>query len=268
MRLVRFSWHHYLIGALIVLALIGIGAARRLPLFHTSSYMSLFALDKAKELYQGQAALWLTPDAKIKQSFVSKYPGLDQIGVFLTSQAKASGAMEVVFHLKEICDAPTDVRRITATISTADVRDDAYYPFTFTPVDESTDKKFCFVLESAQDLDEEKLLGVRASQADVYTEGQALYQAPEETTPAIRVNPVALKYQIFLPIVQTAKALPKEMDVGFELHYNGRLFDTFGVFVGRLVEHKPYIWGQPIFYLGLLVIYVIGLFFLLRIKPD
>ncbi|MFC1975736.1 hypothetical protein ACFLXQ_05010 [Chloroflexota bacterium] len=274
----RIRSRYYLIyGLLLLLAAVGIWLlAGRLSLFQTSSYISLFGLDSAKGLYQ-ENVLKLAEGSEARQDFVSTYPGLYQVSVFLASSKGLDRDITITFHLKENCTSPNDLRQVTTTIPKTDIEeDDIFYPFTFTPIDESTGQTYCFVLEPVQ-VSEKEYLGVWASRADVYSEGKAFYQTPPiedgPDTAEVEVKDQStseFNHQIFLPIVQASPsdALPSSFDVGFQLHYNGRPLDTISVFMTRLVSYKPYFWGSPGFYVFMLIVYLVGVFLLLRIRVD
>lgn len=267
---------YYLIGALLILALI-VGLwlfLGRLALFETSAYISLFGLDSAKELYQ-ENVLWLSAETKAGQTFVSTYPGLHQISVFLTAPADSPRDYEVVFRLKERCTTAADLRSITANISTGEAGGDRFYRFSFAPIDESAGQPYCFVLEPVIDSEELAPIGVLASRADVYPEGSAFYQTPEKTPESAQPqisNRASLipSHHIFLPLIPIHQPAlnPAQIDVGFQIHYNGRPLEILAVLIRRLVAFKPYVWGQPAFYGVLLVIYLAALGFLIRTRSG
>lgn len=267
----RYFW----LGGLLLLIVTGIWLSiGRLALFQSSSLID-FGLDPARELYQ-QNALWLSAGAEVRQEFVSEYPGLSQIDIFLFTREKLDDELTLALHLKESCDSPGDLRRVAVAVAADESNGEVFYPFTFFPIDESTDQKLCFVLEPLLVPGDKKAAGVWASSADVYPAGEAFYEAPlQEVEPRpddaaeVRLTRSKFKHKIFLPVIYAAqKSLPPSFDVGFQLHYRGRPLDTISVFGARLVEHKPYFWGSPWFYIFLLVIYTIGVFLLMRVNVE
>jgi|GEM_PF-1948954 len=272
MRHFQIKPYFYLVGAVLLFSVILMSWlwSGRFSLFQTSSYMSLYGLSR-EHLYRGHVFL-LTPDSKVKQSFVSKYPGLYKISVLLTSQGKLNQDIDLVFHLRESCDTQYDLRRVGTSISASDFDGDMFYAFTFEPLDDSIDHEFCFILNANLEQNNNKdTLGVRASGVDVYSEGKAFYDTPPKETEAITtVEPIAnhpeYKHKFFLPLIQSEPMDVDKLDtdVEFQLHYNGRPLETIGVFIRRLTNHKPYFFNSPEFYAFLVVIYLSGLFFLIR----
>lgn len=259
-----------IVGVLLFLLLLGGGwlFAGRLSLFQTSSYISLFGL-WSQELYR-ENALWLSDGAEIQQDFISKYPGLYKVSVFLTTQKKLSQDVRIsmTFHLRETCDSQRDLRQVMTTISTGDIDGDVFYPFTFVPIDESTNREFCFVLDSIAIQNEGDVLGVWASSLDVYSEGQAFYRVPLEDKPVATDETTdhsdpKFNHRTFLPIIQKSPPKIGNSDVGFQLHYNGRPLEMLYTLLIRLTEHKPYFFGNPGFYVFLFIVYVVGLFLLI-----
>lgn len=267
MRYFQIKPYFYLVGAVLLFFIILMSWlwSGRSSLFQTSSYMSLYGLSR-EHLYQGHVLL-LTSDSKVKQSFVSKYPGLYKISVLLTSQGKLQQDVGLVFHLRENCDAQYDLRQAETSISASDFDGDMFYAFTFEPLDDSIDREFCFILNAnlAQN-NNKSTLGARASSLDVYSEGKAFYETPSTETEAIStVEPTAnpqYEHEVFLPIIQQSGQL--DTDVEFQLYYNGRPPETISVFIRRLTNHKPYFFNSPGFYAFLVVIYLSGVFLLIR----
>lgn len=290
----------FLVGAGLLLLLAG-GAwlgLGRLPLFQTSSYISDFAI-RPENLYRVNV-LWLTEGAEVKQDFVSEYPGLYKITVLLTgpesslspgftpgNENKANlrdtpqpaalfsgeqlGQQVVLnFHLRENCEAATDLRQTSATISAADLGDGLFYPFTFAPLDESTGRKFCFMLTPVWGAAEQGAIGVRASGSDVYEAGRAFYRTLPAAKPAAagseagQPDQPTLPYKTFMPIIQRQADRIAAIDLGFQLHYDGHPLETLQVFMSRLTAHKPYFWGSAAFYILLLLSYLGGVFLLMR----
>ncbi len=266
---------YYLGGALLLLLLLMGGwlLTGRLAIFQTSSYITLFGATWPQELYQ-QNVLWLPTGTEVKQEFVSEYPGLYKISIFLTGQEGLNEDVVITFHLRESCNAQSDLRRVAATISAADIANDLFYPFTFTPIDESTNQKFCFILVPSL-AQGEKTVGVRASILDVYAGGKALYKPLPKINPvAAKIEPInqlnsAFTHKVFLPIILVSQSNKKtNIDIGFQLHYNGRPLETIGVFMTRLTKHKPYFWGSICFYIFLFIVYISALYLLIRISTE
>jgi len=267
MRHFQIKPYFYLVGAVLLFFIILMSWlwSGRFSLFQTSSYMSLYGLSRER-LYQGHVFL-LTSDSKVKQSFVSKYPGLYKVSVLLTSQRKLKQDVGLVFHLRESCNAQHDLRQAETSISASDFDGDMFYAFTFEPLDDSIDREFCFILNANLEQNNNKsTLGARASSLDVYSEGKAFYDAPSTETEAISTvestaNHPQFEYKVFLPLIQSRRL---DSDVEFQLYYNGRPLETISVFIRRLTNHKPYLFNSPGFYAFLVVIYLSGVVLLIR----
>jgi hypothetical protein len=269
----KFS-HFLRLGIVAVLFIAGFVwlIAGRVSLFESSSYTSRFASDKALELYR-QNVLWLGRGSGVYQTFTAVYPGLYQVSIFFADNTRESPQnASINFYLKERCNESQNIRHVTAAV--ADIEDDRFYPFTFAPINESAGQTYCFVVEPVRDL-ERQSFGVWASAYDVYPGGQAYYQPspagevkPPELSP--HQKPANPAYTLFLPLIQAAPSagFAPGFDAGFQVHYNGRSIDGLGVFMDRLVSHKFYFWGNKVFYILLVGFYLVGVFFLARVKSD
>jgi len=234
--------------------------------------LAIFVTSNHPRLFQG-STFWLLQGAEVGQAFVSSYPGLSGVSVLLVGREESGDNSTVlIFRLKESCASKDDLRRVRAIVPHAEnLNGTIFYPFTFTPIDESTNRTFCFLLESISEQEQETIVGVRTSRVDVYPSGQAYYQLPPEKA---KIAPVMdettgskLAWQVFLPIIDKESSKPHnvfESDVGFQLHYNGRPHETFQVFMTHFVDLKPYFFGSTGFYIILLVLYFIGLFLLIH----
>ena len=205
---------------------------------------------------------------KLEQTFVANYPGLSQIDILLDDIA---GPSTVILHLKYKCDnLAEDIIQISAEL--APNSEPEFYPFTFSPLDNSAGQKYCIVLESVSSVDTS--VAVQLSNGDLYPYGELtvhnLETEPESaSTPEIEIDSNQQNYKVFLPIIIN-EYLEEEtlvQDIGFRLHYDGLLRSTARIFISRLTANKPYIWGQAWFYGVLVVAYlilVIGLFVIVQ----
>lgn len=222
-------------------------------------------------LYEG-ITIDLFATKKIEQSFVAKYPGLSQIDVLIKQN---DTPQNIVFRLKAQCDSTEDI--VFTSTELPRLSEPTFYPFTFSPLDDSTGQNYCLVLE-APETTRQNAIRLQISAGDLYPYGQLKVFAPQALpdeqplsplpTPPAGANP-GRPYKIYLPIVarETGGPINTIEDIGFRLHYNGRLLPTFQVFVARLTANKPYFWGDPWFYGGLLIIYSLllsGLFYVAR----
>lgn len=240
--------------------------------------LGLWLLVSEGKLYQsayygkwyGASPLWLTSDSEVRQEFVANYPGLYQIDVFVKSLNPAVSP-EITFQLRQTCQAQSDLRRQTAFQVQGEIEGQTFYSFTFAPLEDSTHQKYCFILTANME-SHEKVVGVLAGEGDLYPFGQAFYQEPliEKTSDEPDTLPAPQpysegKFRLFLPIVQ-ANILDnnKNLDVAFQLHYDGSRLETSKVFFDRLVKYKPYGWSRPEFYGLLFVAYIAGVIALIR----
>ncbi len=217
----------------------------------------------------GTRLLWLTTGSEVKQEFVANYPGLNQVDVFVKNLNPAISP-EITFQLRQNCQAKSNLSRQAAPQPRGEIEGQTFYSFTFDPLQESTDQKYCFIL-TANTTSDEPVVGVLAGEGDVYPPGQAFYQEllfgkkPDKppNTPAAQTNSEG-KFKLFLPIIQAQLPNSQNLDVAFQLHYRGVHDQTTQVFFDRLVKYKPYMWGRPEFYILLFVAYIFGVTILIR----
>lgn len=224
----------------------------RTSIFETVYYSPLYATD----IY------FLNGDAQISQEFEAIYPGLYRIDLyFANQQSETSG--EIVFQLKPHCAALTAIE--TITIEPSSVVSKVAWPIIFEPLDDSAGRKYCIVVES-RSTETRSSFGVYASGVDVYPGGKAKYKTNSiEPSPDSNEDKTVLQYRTWLPLVQKAPNIaPQSFDISFTLHYNGSTISTLQALLRQLTANKPYLFGQPTFYLFLLLLYVgliVGLWF-------
>ena len=198
--------------------------------------------------------LWLTSGSEVRQEFVANYPGLNQVDVFVKSLNPAVPT-EITFQLRQTCQSQSDLRKQVVVQPQDKIEGQIFYSFTFDPLEESTDQEYCFIL-TANTEGGEKVIGVLTGEGNVYPAGQAFYQEPSfgknsdkpKITPAPQLYSEG-KIRLFLPIIQAQLPSNENLDVAFQLHYQGSRFETSRVFFNRLAEHKSYFWGSPGFYI-------------------
>lgn len=261
----KTGWKYVVIGVVLGTGLwCWIG---RVSLFHTASYTSRFSLGVG-DLYQNDV-LWLEDDAQVQQTFVPRFPGLHQVSVLLSSPQPLKEEAVVTLHLKPSCTSPDALREVTVRLSPEQVVREGFYVFTFAPLDAVVHQELCFVLSHETDPLSENSIGVHISQNDIYAEGQGTYTSPQKpvnganTAPDQKLSP-STAYRTYLPLVHR---LPRntDFDIGFELYYRGTPFQTIQALAAQLTAHKPSIFGNPGFYLVLVIAYGVGLGFLLRV---
>lgn len=223
---------------------------------------SLYQSSYYGKLYGGRL-LWLTSGSEVRQDFVANYPGLNQVDVFVKNLNPAISP-EITFQLRQTCQAKNDLSRQVVFQPHGQIEGQTFYSFTFDPLEESTAQKYCFIL-TANTASDEQVIGVLAAEGDVYPFGQAFYQDPlfgkkpnkPQDTPAAQANSQD-KFRLFLPIIQVHLSDNKNLDVAFQLHYEGSCVETSQAFFDRLVADKPYWWGRPEFYTLLFAAYIFG----------
>jgi hypothetical protein len=209
------------------------------------------------KLYENNI-LWLAKGGDVKQEFVATYPGLSQVDVFVTPQLSFEQAT-LTLYLRDTCWAESDLRIEASSLPGGKVDGQSFYTFRFAPLAESRDQKYCFILTSDIPADSKKLVGILASQANAYLEGQAFYDQPD-TSGVPASSPSSGKAKLFLPIIRRpALSDYNNIDIAFQTHYDSEHLRIAAVFLTRLIEHKPFIWGSPGFYLLLLAANGVGI---------
>jgi hypothetical protein len=218
-------------------------------------------------LYNG-ATVELFGDKRMQQTFTANYPGLSQVDILFKD---APNEQKIDFHLRETCDAEADTIHSSTILPSID--DFTFYPFTFPPIDDSAGQTYCIVLE-ARDATPETAVKLQLSTGNLYPYGKLSVHNPKvEQDYNSNEDPISdvdqFRYQVYLPIIMNAPQGEGDLieDLGFLLHYKGHLLPTAEVFVARLTANKPLVWGQPWFYGGLVIAYVVllvGLFYVAR----
>ena len=229
-------------------------------------------------LYEGPTVELFQPK-KLAQTFVANYPGLSRIDILFN---KIDGQQTVIFRLKNRCDSPADI--VTSSIELPSLSEPTFYPFTFSPLDDSAGRNYCLILEGST-ATPENAIQLQLSAGDLYPYGRVKVDNPQADQNNLPSSGSSLPsasshnhqpYKIYLPIIinEAGDEFTTLEDIGFRLHYTGLLLPTFQVFITRLVANKPYIWGSPWFYGGLVILYVIllgGLFYIswrtIRLQP-
>jgi hypothetical protein len=209
------------------------------------------------KLYENNI-LWLAKGGDVKQEFVATYPGLSQVDVFVTPQLSFEQAT-LTLYLRDTCWAESDLRIEASSLPGGQIDGQRFYTFRFAPLAESRDQKYCFILTSDTSVGSKNLVGILASQANAYLEGQAFYDQPVTSSlPASFA--LSGEAKLFLPIIRRPASLDyNNIDVAFQTHYDSSHFRIVEVFLARLIENKPFIWGNPSFYIFLLGTNVVGI---------
>ncbi len=224
----------------------------QITLFSTSYYSPLYSTN----LYS------LSGEAKISQVFQARYPGLHRVDLFFKKRGDDDDA-EIFFRLKDNCE--TEEVLITSVVDFSDLSRNGSYAFMFPAIDNSAKQKFCIVLET-QNIDEPAELAIYASHSDVYRSGSAAYR-PDRTERSQRSpqkNASQTKYSIWLPIVQKSETTT-DFDVGFELFYNGPTGTTLKYLGSYITAGKPFLLGNPVFYVSLALFYGVVLIIFWRV---
>lgn len=225
-------------------------------LFQTVSYRDL----PSSKIY------YLTGNARLAQSFESRYPGLYQIDIYFSNPSHDGS--KIFFRLKDSCATATDLQ--TIEVHSQEIQNQQFYHFIFSPIYDSINRNFCLVLETRPIL-QQTGLGVYASNDNTYPLGAANYkdntlsrgnqaETAEVQTSGQNLDTSAYTHSVWLPIVQ--KGAPSkfgESDIAFQLYYKGPALETVKLILTRLSDNKPNFWGFPWFYIVLLVVYLINL---------
>ncbi len=213
-------------------------------------------------LYNGPS-IELFSSRTLAQTFVANYPGLSQVDV-LFNLAENAAEQTVIFHLKVDCASEDDVITLSHQLPAGDGF--AFQTFEFPPLDTSTNQHYCILLE-APDASLDAPLKLPSSIGDLYPYGGMTILMPDVTPENQPVSipqndPIPSKYILYLPLIinqnvdrQHFDSNPRSEDIGFRMHYTGRLWPTVQVFMTRLTANKPYFLGQPCFYVGLILTY-------------
>ncbi len=160
---------------------------------------------------------------RVGQTFNADYPGLTGIAVRFTNWAHVTPD-DVVFHLTTWPDTRNELA--TARVNARLLQDHEVYRFTFAPIPDSQGKVYYFYLESPN-AKPGNAVGLTMSKSNVYLGGAAFYDT---------------------------QAL--EQDLTFIAYYQPNPLQVAGVFLQRLADKKPWIWGQPAFYVALFALYL------------
>lgn len=227
--------------------------------------LSLFeSLNSAGKLYNGSDIIWLDSTGDIKQDFTATYPGLAGIDILVHGPKVNEVAVTLV--VREDCQTSADLRRSTTISPGQDSDGRPIYSFTFAPIDESANRKFCFELET----NSANEVGALVNYVDVYPAGDLWYTPPPKppvssvAEPAV-TSQIDLPYRLFLPLLQKSEPSYDRADIAFDLHYNGPAALSLVTLGARLVAHKHYLFGSLTFYLFLLLSYLGGIILLLRV---
>ncbi|MCB0167667.1 MAG: hypothetical protein KDI79_25800 [Anaerolineae bacterium] len=246
-------------GLLIILVLLG-WASYQIFFGHISHFKTIYY----SPLYSTNIYS-LAGNAQVTQEFEADYPGLYRIDLYFEPQANSSSG-EVVLHLKQQCKDPADIK--TFVVNPSNIVSPWALPFVFSPLDDSAGQHYCLVLES-QSTAQNASLGVYASEVDVYPGGDATYKSNTVELPDSKT--ASLPYRTWLPLVQKAPAVDhRQFDIGFNLYYNGSTGAIIQTLLGRLAANKPGLFGQPMFYLLLLLSYgglLVGLWVAILKEP-
>lgn len=147
----------------------------------------------------------------VEQSFLSHYPGLAQISV-RPADAALPDQQITVLRLRE--EQPGAPNLLTLQKSVGEIRYGEWLQFTFTPLDDTAERRYIFAVEPAGDAPVRLL----AHRQNMYPEGE----------------------------------LRGGGDLIFRIGYNGPAMATVQAFLRRVTEHKPGIFGQAWFYVVLL----------------
>ncbi len=213
----------------------------------------------------------LFADKLVDQTFVANYPGLSQIDVLLQNDDQLGGVKKITLHLRDICTSEIDI--FHGSIEIPPTTESVFYTFSFPPIDDSAGRSYCLILE-ASEVSSEAPIRLILSKGDLYpfgeltvhNHGREQIENKRISSPSTDNQITNLPYKIFIPIVSKSNPV-YNADIGFKLRYKGQFWPTVQIFVARLIANKPYFLGDPRYYSGLVLLYVIlliGLFYVAR----
>ncbi len=209
----------YGIIAVVTLTLLGI-ATMFIPFEHSSHAQTESRIPVGE----------IKADNVIGQTFISRYPNLYAISVFMATYQRVNRSM-LQFRLKEKPDSPEPLREIS--VNASQIEDNQYYRFEFVPLAASRNRHLYFEL-SAPTASEGDAVTAWASLRDFYTDGSLIING--------RVS---------------------DGDLRFSLHHRVRGYELLAVFLERAASQKPGILGNRWFYLFLLCTYGLVVLFVI-----
>jgi hypothetical protein len=163
-------------------------------------------------------------DAQVGQTFAAPYSGLYRVDVLLLTYRRIN-THDLVFHLKKSPKDEEDLLKVT--INAHEIKDGAYFGFTFPRIPGSAGKTFFFYLDSPGSVPGDAIT-VCSKGGETYAKGTAYLNGS-----------------------------PMKRDLTFVAHYRPGLWETTNVVLDRLVENKPSIWGDWRLYLYLVFLYLV-----------
>jgi len=170
-------------------------------------------------------------EVTVGQTFVAPYPGLTRIAVMMQPFDRVN-THEVIFHLKSGREAEQDI--VTIRFIPHNLKSKTWYDFSFPPIEDSAGVAYYFYLESPSSTPG-NAIAVMGQEGDPYPEGVAYVRG---------------------------EAVPGDMT--FRTYYQASPGRRIDFLLTRFTANKPGVWGNRYFYAGLIVVYLVGTFVLLR----
>jgi hypothetical protein len=253
----KFMVKQYVVVLLVLLSVFVTAwfGGNRIFWFHSAAYENLYESNTVS-LYN---------ESSLTQTFQAKYPGLSRIEIFFRNPGSNLGRVKI--HLKQTCQSPSSL--VSFDVPESQISADQYYPLDFPPLDDSAGKEYCLVFETAGIATPNELL-VHTSHSDIYAGGEAQFVVTEgKNQPNSVIVPVPVstvtpgKYIIWLPIIQQSRSSnAKNVDIAFQLYYDGPLSGTLSALLDQLTAYKTFLFGQRWFYpliAGMYVLALVGL---------
>lgn len=171
-------------------------------------------------------------EAVIGQTFSAPVNGLQRIDVALRTYGRRN-THNLTFYLKPSLDSPTIIYQ--ETFNAADIKDNQWRTFHFSPIPDSAGRTFFFYFASPESVNGNAIT-VGGDLGDWYNGGNAYFGST-----------------------------PADADIAFRTYYGLALDEQLSLLAQRIVEAKPSIWGDRRLYLLLLVLYAL---ILLRIFVE
>lgn len=164
----------------------------------------------------------------ISQSFVAPRNDLNRIDILFQTYQRQNNA-DVLFRLLEL---PPDsqnprhgVELINFSFNASTVQDRTWRAFTFPSIPDSAGKHYLIALQSP------------------------------ESSPGNAITVGGIEWDTYAPGMAFLGPVPLQADITFRTCYHMGTFEKLGILAGQMTRQRPALWGDPIFYGLILLIY-------------
>ena len=169
------------------------------------------------------------------QEFIAPHNGLNRLDIFFQTYFRQN-TQDVTIRLLEVSKVE-NIERFHTTFIPVDISAQGWQTFSMPPIPESAQKNYIITIESPQ-----------SSPGNAVTVGGILEADP---------------YQLGKAFIG---ATPLNGDIAFRTCYQMSGLEKIDELSRQLTQHRPGVWGNPIFYGAIVVVYfalIIGLFWVL-----